>query len=84
MPRFKFNVHNGNGVTRDDEGSDAADQADARRIALESIRSFIAEEARGGLIDLRGHVEITNEDDESLVEIAFSEAFDLRVPGMGR
>lgn len=83
MPRFFFHVHNGQGETHDEEGLDLPDQADARGVAIDSIRSIIAEEARQGMIDLQGHIDIT-EGAEVLLCIDFIEAFELRLPeGVG-
>lgn len=79
MPRFFFHVHNGDGETRDDEGLDLPDQAKARDVAIDSIRSIIAEEARQGMIDLQGRIDIA-EGEAVLLKIAFIEAFDLRLP----
>lgn len=80
MPRFFFFVFNGNGETPDDEGIEIADQAGARSIALESIRSIVAEEARGGTIDLTGRVEIKDGTRNLLFTVEFSEAFILQLP----
>ena len=78
--RFFFHVFNGNGLTRDDEGLDVQDQAAARMIAVESVRSMVAEEARGGTIDLTGRIEIKDAADNLLLTVNFSEAFRLSLP----
>lgn len=82
MPHFFFHVHNGHGETPDEEGLDLPDQANARGMALDSIRSIIAEEARRGVIDLKGRIDIT-EGGETLLRVEFIEAFDLRLPDGG-
>jgi hypothetical protein len=82
--RFFYHVFNGDGPTFDDEGLDLEDQAMARNIALESIRSMIAEEARGGAIDLTGRIEIRDAADNLLLTVNFTEAFRLTLPaGIG-
>jgi hypothetical protein len=80
MARFFFFVFNGNGETPDDEGIDLANQSAARRIALDSIRSIIAEEAREGVIDLNGRIDVKDDAANVLLTVPFSEAFDLRLP----
>lgn len=80
MPRFFFQVSNGQGVTPDEEGIDLQDEAAARLMAMDSIRSIIAEEARKGVIDLDGYIEIRNARAETLTRIDFPEAFALRMP----
>jgi hypothetical protein len=80
MPRFFFHVHNGNGETPDYEGLDLSDQSAARRTALDSVRSMVAEEARQGLLDLTGCIEVKDESGNMLLTVGFIEAFELRVP----
>ncbi|MBY8823480.1 DUF6894 family protein [Sphingomonas colocasiae] len=83
MPRFFLHIHNGHGLVHDEEGSDAPDQAGARVLALDSIRSIVAEEAREGLIDLTGRIAIEDEDGNPLSDVCFPDAFELRMPANG-
>lgn len=80
MPHYFFQVSNGQGLTPDEEGIDLQDEAAARTMAMDSIRSIISEEARKGVIDLDGYIDVTNESAETLTRIAFPEAFSLRMP----
>jgi hypothetical protein len=80
MPRFFLHIHNGLGQLCDEEGSDVPDQASARILALDSIRSIVSEEARQGLIDLTGRIAIEDAAGNSLTDVCFPEAFELRVP----
>lgn len=80
MPRFFLHIQNGHGLVRDEEGSDAADQAGAHILAVDSIRSIVAAEAREGLIDLTGHIAIEDDAGEPLIIVPFPEAFELRMP----
>jgi hypothetical protein len=80
MPRFFLHIYNGHGPVHDEEGSEAEDQAGARVIALDSIRSIVAAEAREGLIDLTGHIAIEDEAGNPLTDVRFPEAFELRMP----
>lgn len=81
MPHYFFQVCNGQGMTSDEEGIDLQDEAAARSMAMDSIRSIVAEEARKGVIDLDGYIEIENAECEVLTRIAFPEAFALRLSG---
>ena len=47
---------------------------------MDSIRSIIAEEARKGVIDLDGHIDIIDTSGQALTKITFPEAFTLRLP----
>lgn len=80
MPHYFFNVSNGQGLTPDEEGIDLADQGAAQKMAVDSIRSIIAEEARKGVIDLDGYIDVSDGSSEKLIRIAFPEAFTLRLP----
>jgi hypothetical protein len=81
MPRYFFNVSNGHGLTRDEEGIDLEDQAAAQRMAMDSIRSIISEEARKGSLDLDGYIDVLDNAAHQLVRIPFPDAFTLRMPG---
>ena len=80
MPRFFFRVFNGHGEVPDEEGLDVESHSAARKLALDSIRSMVAEDARRGKIDLNGYIIIEDGSHNVLLTVAFSEAFDLRVP----
>ena len=80
MPRFYFDVYNGHGEIHDEEGLELESHSAASRIAIDSIRSMIAEDARTGLIDLKGRIEIRAEARNLLLTVAFSDAFQIRGP----
>lgn len=82
MPRFFFFVYNGHGEIPDDVGSDLENQSSARRLAIDSVRSMIAEDARRGVIDLNGRIEVKDAAENVLVTVDFAEAFDLRLPNV--
>ncbi|MGN6357616.1 MAG: DUF6894 family protein [Novosphingobium sp.] len=84
MPRFYFDVSNGRGFASDEEGVDLQDQAAALRMAMDSIRSILAEEVRKGVIDLDGYIEVRDDSAQALARIEFTEAFTLRLPAPGR
>ncbi|HEY0012475.1 MAG TPA: Crp/Fnr family transcriptional regulator [Allosphingosinicella sp.] len=74
MPRFFFNIRNGNGFTEDEEGRDFPDVRAARAEALKGVRSIVAEEVKEGRLDLAGRVEITDEAGASIEAIPFGDA----------
>lgn len=84
MPRFFFHIYNGHGDTPDEIGAELDSQAEARRLALDSIRSMVAEDARRGAIDLNGRIDVQDQANNLLVSIDFTEAFKLRLPDAGR
>ncbi|HZF96376.1 MAG TPA: Crp/Fnr family transcriptional regulator [Allosphingosinicella sp.] len=74
MPRYFFNIRNGNGLTEDEEGRDFPDVRAARAEALKGVRSIVAEEVKEGRLDLAGRVEITDESGASIEDIPFGDA----------
>jgi hypothetical protein len=58
--------------TPDDEGAECTDLDAARQLAIDSIHSMIAEEAREGSIDLTGRIEIRDADGNSLLLVGYS------------
>jgi hypothetical protein len=80
VPHYYFHVQNGNGFMRDDEGIDLEDESAARAMAMDSIRSMVAEEARKGVLDLDGFIDVLDHHSTQLTRIGFSEAFSLRIP----
>lgn len=80
MPRFFFDVFNGHGDTPDEVGSDLENQTAALRLALDSVRSMVAEDARRGLIDLNGRIEVKDTAANVLLTVNFADAFELHMP----
>jgi len=80
MPHFFLHVFNGHGEIRDEEGIDLESNSAARKIAVDSIRSMIAEDARKGLIDLTGYIAVQDDAENELMTVAYRDAFELRLP----
>ncbi|HEX9932378.1 MAG TPA: Crp/Fnr family transcriptional regulator [Allosphingosinicella sp.] len=80
MPRFFFNIRNGNGLTEDEEGRELDDAAAARAEAVKGIRSIVADEAKSGRIDLAGRIEVTDERGDALFDLAFGDALVVTKP----
>lgn len=83
MARLYFHTHNGQGAVHDEEGREVQSEADAYRVALESIRSIVAEDARSGLIDLEGRLDVAESDGGLVLTVPFIEAFEIRLPDDG-
>lgn len=80
MARFFFDIFNGDGATPDNDGLELEDQRLAKVIAVDSVRSIVAEEARMGVIDLAGRIEVKDGGGEVLLVVNYAEAFKLRLP----
>ncbi len=80
MPRYLFNIHNGNGLTEDEEGHELVDDEAARREALKGIRSIIAEDVREGIVDLDGRIEVLDEAGNLHLTVRFTDAVRIKVP----
>lgn len=83
MARFYLHLYNRIGFVRDEEGEELPDIAAACEQALQGIRSVLSEEARAGIIDLRGRIEITGAGGELLAVVPFREAVELLMEGEG-
>lgn len=81
MPHFYFDLYNGHGAVPDEEGSDLADQAAARAMALDSIRSMVSEDVGKGIIDLTGRIEVKDQNHALLLCVNYIEAFQVHMPG---
>lgn len=78
MPRVFLHISNSIGHVKDEEGTDVDDIQDARARAIESIRSIVGEEAKQGLIDLRGRIDVEEQRSGIVLTIPFAEAFCIR------
>ncbi len=74
MPRFFMNVHNGNGLTVDEEGVDYPDLEAARRAAVKAARGIMADEIKGGLLSLDSYLEVLDEKRVPIFKLRFGEA----------
>ena len=83
MARFYLNMSNGIGFVRDEEGQELPDLDAAREAAIAGIRSILSDEAKQGLLDLRGTVEITDESGQVLMVVPFKEAVELKLSEEG-
>ena len=77
MPRFYLNLYTGSGETIDEEGQQAADLEAARERALIEIRSLLAEEVRGGSLNLAGRIEVADQTGAVLAIVPFRDAVAL-------
>jgi len=83
MARFYFHLFNGLGSARDEEGREAPSLEAARSCAVEDIRSIISGDARAGVVDLAGWVEIADERGRHLATVRFEDAVELKLPKGG-
>jgi hypothetical protein len=79
MIRLHFDLHNGTGLTRDEEGRELADDDDPRGFAIHSIRSILSEEVLDGLLDLTGWIDIRSDTGGKIGQVTFREAVTLRL-----
>jgi hypothetical protein len=74
MTRYHFNIRNGHGFTRDDEGVDLSSAMDAQVQAIRGARSLMSAEVLEGTLDLGGQIEITDERNDAVMTVRFSDA----------
>lgn len=84
MPRYHFNIRNGCGFTRDEEGLELSSETDARAQAIRGARSLISAGVLEGTLDLDGQIEVTDDRDDNVLTIRFRDAVEVNhanVPG---
>lgn len=79
MARFYFQLYNSLGFVPDQLGQELPDLDSARQQAIGSIRSMVGEDAKQGLVDLGGRIEIMSETGDLLDVIRFADAIELRL-----
>lgn len=83
MQRYFFNVHDQNGSLLDPEGTMCSDREAARRVAIDYVRSILAEDLGLGCIDMNGKIDVLL--DGAVVEsIAFAECVIVIAEGRQR
>ncbi|HEY0101908.1 MAG TPA: hypothetical protein VGB60_00380 [Brevundimonas sp.] len=82
MPRYFFHIHNGLGLTEDEEGQELPSPDAAIAAALDGIRSVLSSGVREGELNLHGSLEVVDEAGRLLRMVPFSEA--VRITGEPR
>jgi hypothetical protein len=77
VPRFYFDLCNGNGFTEDEEGQDLPDVGAARAQAISGARDIMAGEVKQGMLDLSSFIEVKGERRERIFTLGFDEALEL-------
>ena len=86
MGRYHFNVRNGSGYMEDEEGQELSGTDQARSIAVEGARSLLSAEVLAGDLDLRGRVEVTDEQGEIILVVDFEQVLTVKtgeIPSLG-
>lgn len=84
MQRYFFNVHDQNGSLVDPEGTVCSDREAARRAAIHSVRSILAEDLVQGCIDMNGMLDVLDAEGEVIESIAFAECVIVIAEGRQR
>ena len=77
MPRYFFHVYD-DIVAEDEEGAVLPNLAAARLNALVAARDLIAEQVRHGYIVLSHWIDVTDEQGDAVLTIAFRDAIDIK------
>jgi hypothetical protein len=78
VPRFYFHVRNGLGFAEDEEGQMLPSVQAAREEAVSGARSMLSSEVCTGTLDLRGRIEVTDEQRHIVLTVPFSDAIHIR------
>ena len=74
MPRFYFHICDGHGFIEDEEGVNLANEAAARKQAVEAARDVMTGDVREGQLDLTSFIEVEDEAHTLLFTLAFADA----------
>lgn len=80
MSRYFLNLTNAHGPLKDEEGIEAPDLERARIVATDNVRGALSHEVLEGKLDLRGHIDIVDTEDQILATIPFNEAVQVLLP----
>lgn len=78
MPHYHFNIRNGYGFTRDEEGQDLSSDMDAQVQAIRGARSLMSAEVMEGMLDLDGQIEVTDDHNDKVLTVRFRDAVHVR------
>jgi len=78
MARYFFDVINGTGLTKDEEGQDLPSLAAARDVAINGARALMRDEVATGFIDFSARIEVKDRNRQAVVTISFREAVEPR------
>ena len=77
VPVFHLHIRNGFGFAPDDEGQELASLEHARQIALQGARSLMSADVTEGMLDLRGQIEIADEQGRPVGVVPFRDAVSI-------
>jgi hypothetical protein len=72
-----LHLHNAHIDANDEEGHCLPDLEAARECAMKGIRGFLGHEAMEGRLDIRGQIDITDEDGQLLETVRFRDALTI-------
>lgn len=76
MPRYYFHLHN-DLETRDEEGIELSDLAEARDVAEHEARAIAAHTVAQGRLDLTHSIEVTDASGATVLVVRFGEAVEI-------
>ena len=77
VARYFFHVYDESGFVEDEEGRELDGLPTVRTQAIKGARSIMMEEVRYGRLDLRGRIEIVDDEGRPVLILPFSEAVEV-------
>ena len=77
MPRYFMHICNGSGFVEDEEGLELPSESVAREAAIRAARDVMANDLRGGDLDLSSFIEVEDGNKQLLFTIHFIDAVNL-------
>jgi hypothetical protein len=79
MARYYLHIQNAHGQAEDEEGIEVASLAEAQELAVTGIRSLLSAEVMNGTMNLKGRIDIADEQGSVVLKVPFKDA--VRVIG---
>jgi hypothetical protein len=80
MPRYYLHIRGAEDFAPDEEGLEAPCLGDAERAAIAGARSLLSADVAAGELDLRGAIEIADENGAVIRTVRFSDVLTIRTP----
>jgi hypothetical protein len=78
MARYFFHLHEGGQRLPDPDGMEIDDLDGLREAALTGARSIVSHDARSGVIDLSGSIEVADTQGRVVLVVSFADAVRIR------
>ena len=77
MAQYYFDLHEGENVFADEEGTNCSDTAGARAFPISAARDLICAEAKNGAVNMGYHISVRNDHGAPVLTVSYREAVQI-------